>query len=359
MGGLGSFSAIELRKVLTGKVASARPFISALDEGLSGSASPKDLETLFQLIYLCFMQPRADPTIFGVMTSQTKALLANQQAEPEFVFFDMLRTTLSQNHLRARSMTPELVDRMDLDKSFAFYKDRFADASDFTFVFVGTFDEATLRPLVERYLGALPSLRRKETWRDVGIMPPTGIVERRVAKGIEPKSLATLVFTGPFKYDQTERVAIRALADVLETRLRETLREDLGGTYSVSAIAGYSRYPRAEYSFSIEFGSNPSRTEALVKTVLQEIDRLKASGPTEQQASDVRETFLRDFETNIKQNGYLLNQIALKYQYGEPPESLLDVPEYYKKLTPAAIQQAARTYLDTNNYVKVTLFPEK
>ena len=242
-GGLGQFSAIDLRKMLTGKVATVRPLIGELEEGLSGSASRKDLETMFQLIYLRFTQPRADPTIFGVMTSQTRAALANQKATPEFAFSETLQSTLTQNHLRARMMTPEMVDEMNLDKSLAFYKDRFSDASDFTFVFVGSFDLPTMKPLVERYLGALPSTGRKETWKDVGMTRPKGVVEKRVDKGIEPKSRARIVFAGPFQYDQERRVGIRALADVLEIRLRESLREDLGGTYSVSASAGYAKYP--------------------------------------------------------------------------------------------------------------------
>ena len=146
---------------------------------------------------------------------------------------------------------------------------------------------------------------------------------------------------------------------VLETRLREILREDLGGTYSVGASANYSKLPDPEYRVSIDFGCSPDRTENLVKTVFKEIERLKAEGPTEKQVSDVREALLREFETNIKQNGYLLTQIAGKYEYGEDPETLLLVPEFYKKLTTAAIQTAAKTYLDTNNYVQVTLFPAK
>ena len=145
-------------------------------------------------------------------------------------------------------MTPETVDQMNLDKSLAFYKDRFSDASDFTFVFVGSFDPDTLKPLVERYLGALPATHRKETWKDVGIKKPTGVIEKRVDKGLEPKSRAQLVFSGPFQYNQVQRVAIRAMAQVLEMRLRESLREDLGGTYSVSASAGYSKIPREEYT---------------------------------------------------------------------------------------------------------------
>jgi zinc protease len=357
-GGVGRFSEIDLGKMLTGKVASARPIIGELEEGLNGGASRKDLETMFQLIYLRFTQPRADPTIFGVMTTRTKAALANQKATPEFAFNETLTSTLTQNHPRARLMTPEMVDEMNLDKSLAFYKDRFSDASDFTFVFVGSFDLPTMKPLVERYLGGLPSTNRKENWKDVGMTRPKGVVEKRVDKGIEPKSRARITFGGPFEFNQERRVAIRAMADVLQIRLRESLREELGGTYSVSASAGYTKYPREEYSLSIDFGSSPDRTEELVKSVFREIELLKTQGPTDKQVADVKELLLRDLETNSKQNGFLLLNISARYQQSEDLATLFGLADYYKKVTAATIQEAARTYLDTKNYVKVTLFPE-
>jgi zinc protease len=358
-GGLGKFSSLELGKALTGKVVSVEPFITDIEEGVGGGGSSKDLETMFQLIYLTFTQPRTDPGIFTVMVNQTKIMLANRQSSPEYNFIITRDTTLSQNHFRARPMTPELIDQLNLDKSLAFYKDRFSDASDFTFIFVGSFGEAAIRPLVEQYLGGLPATGRKETWKNVGINPPRGVIEKRVEKGIEPKSRVSINFTGAFQYDQTQRVAIRAMSMVLETRLREMLRERLGGTYSVGVSADYSKLPDAEYKVTIDFGCSPDRTEGLIKTVFEEIDRLKTTGPTDKQVSDVREALLRSFETNIKQNGYWLNQIVGKYEYGEEPESLLLVPEFYKKLTVPVVQTAARTYLDTHNYVQVTLFPAK
>ncbi len=358
-GGLGKLSAADLRRMLTGKVASARPFIDELEEGVSGGGARKDLETMFQLVYLTFTQPRADPVAFASQASQMKALLANQTAVPEYAFVQTLADTMSGNHFRRRLPSAAMVDEWNLDKSLAFYKDRFADASDFTFVFVGSFDLATMKPLVERYLAALPSIHRRETWKDVGIHTPAAVVEKQVQKGIEPKSMAAIVFSGPFEFDQTHRVAIRALAQVLQTRLRETIREELGGTYSITAGQSYDRIPRQEYSVRIQFGCDPQRTDDLIKRVLAEIEQLRANGPTETQVSDVREALLREFETNSKQNGYVLNQIALRYQSGDDPAGLWDVPEYYKKIDKAMIQQAAKTYLNTNRYVKVTLFPEK
>jgi len=358
-GGLAQFSAIELRKVLSGKVALVRPVIGDTEEGLMGSGSPKDLETLFQLIYLTVTQPRADATLFGILTTQMKAALANQTASPAFAFSEALQTTLYQNHFRARPMTPERVAEMNLDRSFAFYKDRFADASDFTFVFVGSFDLPMMKPLVEQYLGSLPALHRKETWKNVGMTPVKGVVEKSVRKGIEPQSRAAIVFTGPFQYDRAQRVAIRAMGLVLETKLRETLREELSGTYSVSVGPNYSKIPEERYSVGINFGCAPDRNAELVKAVFREIDALKAAGPTEKQVSDVREALLREFETNSKENGYLLSQIYLRYQVPQDLGEFFGLPDYYKTVNAAMIQEAARRYLDTANYVQVTLFPEK
>ena len=187
----------------------------------------------------------------------------------------------------------------------------------------------------------------------------TGVIEKQVRKGIEPKSQAAIVFNGPFEYNQSERVAIRAMTEVLQTRLLETIREDLGGTYSITANQTYAKIPNQEYSITIEFGCDPKRLDELVKRVLEEVDKLKTSGPTEKQVNDEREALLREFEANTKLNSYLLGQILLKYQYGEDSAGLWLIPDYYKKIDAAMIQQAAKTYLNPANQVKVTLVPEK
>ena len=358
-GGVAKFSAIDLGKMLAGKVASATPFIGELEEGLSGASSRKDLETMFQLIYLRFTQPRADTNAVAAQATQARTFLANQSVVPEFAFFDALNTARFQNHPRRRIPTVETVDQWNLDKSMAFYKDRFADASDFTFFFVGSFDETTIKPLVERYLGALPSLKRKETWKDIGVKKPAGIVEKRVEKGFEPKSQTAIVFSGPFVFDPVHRAAIRAMSEILQTRLLELIREDLGGTYSITAGVGYSKYPHADYSISINFGSSPDRTEDLIKKVFEEIENFKAKGPTEKQLTDEKEALIREFETSSKQNGYLLNQISLRFANGEEPAGIWEIPDVYRKLDAATIQDAAKQYLDTKSFIKVTLFPEK
>jgi zinc protease len=326
---------------------------------MQGGGSRKDVETMFQLIYLRFTQPRPDPEIFSVQASQTKTVLANASASPEFVYAEAVASTMSQNHLRRRIMTAATVDQWNLDKSLAFYKDRFSDASGFTFVFVGSFDVAAMKPLVERYLGGLPATHRQETWKDTGVHPPTGVVEKTVEKGIEPKSQTVISFSGSFEYDSSHRTTLRAMGQILQMRLLETLREELGGTYSVSVNAVGAKIPRQEYQISIQFGSDPQRVDSLVKTVFEEIEKLKTGGPTDAQMSDEKEALLREFETSSKQNGYLLTQIAGRYQFGEDVTGIWDTPELYKKLDAPSIQAAAKTYLNANNYVRVTLVPEK
>ena len=358
-GGLGTFNVIQMRNILSGKAVSVSPFIDDTDEGLAGGASPRDLETMFQLIYLNFTRPRADATVFDVMKSQMKTMLANQQASPEWAFRQMLQTTLSQNHLRARPMTPEMVDQMDLQKSFAFYKSRFADASDFTFVFAGAFDLATMRPLVERYLASLPSLRRGETWKDVGITPPKGVVERTVRKGIEPKSQVDIVFTGPFTFDAPNQATLGTLGVVLETRLRERLREALGGTYGVQVDASASKISQARYRVTIDFGCDPARTEELVKSLFREIEALKANGPTDVEINDARQALLRQHDSDLAQNDRLVAELAERYEQAEDVEEFFDLPALYTSVTAAGVRDAARLWLDTGNYVRVTLLPEK
>jgi zinc protease len=358
-GGLGQFNRIDLAKLMTGKVASAGTYIGELEKGLSGNSSRRDLETMFQLIYLRFTKPRADAEAFAVLANQAKVALANQTAAPGYAFAETLNNVLGGNHPRRRMTTVADIDKWNLDKSLAFYKDQFSDASEFTFVFVGSFDLTTMKPLVERYLGSLPATHRNETWKDVGAKQPTGVIERRVERGIEPKSQTAIVFTGSMEFDPVHRAALKAMTQILQSRLLETIREELGGTYSITASASADKFPRPEYELAIQFGSDPQRTDDLVKQVFAEIDKLRTEGPTEKQLADEKEALQREFETNSKQNGYLLSQILGKVENGEDIAGIWDAPELYKRLDPAAIQDAAKKYLDSNNVVKISLFPEK
>ncbi len=358
-GGLGKLSAIDLSKKLAGKAAFVRPDIDEMTEGLNGRALNRDLETMFQLIYLTFTQPRADPEAFRAATGQLTAALANRQALPEAAFEDALTAAVSQNHLRARPLTSESIPQMNLDKSMAFYKDRYADASDFTFVFVGSFDLATIKPLVERYLGSLPALNRKEAGRDVGIRPPSAVVDKLVTKGATPKSQVGVVFSGPFANNPKNRLVIKTMANTLAGNLQRVLREDLGGTYGVSVVPDFTKRPVEEYRISITFACDPARTQDLVKALFTVVDDFKTDGPSAGQVADAQAALRRDLETDSRQNGAVLNQVSFAYQYDEPVPDATTLRAMYDSLTVGVLREAARTYLDTNRYVKVVQMPEK
>src|SRR6185295_11379756 len=317
-GGVGRFSGVTLDKILSSKALAVVPFINELEEGMRGGSTPQDLETMFQLLYLRFTQPRADPTAFAALASQARALLANQMASPEVVFNQTILAALSGNSPRLRPQTPATVDQWDLQKSLAFYKARFADAGNFTFVFVGSFTLDSIRPLVETYLASLPATRRAhDTWRDLGITPPAGIVEKTVEKGIAPKSEVALVFSGPFEYDDRHALALLAMTRVLESRLFEAIRQELGGTYSITVDPDTAKFPRPQYVVRIDWTCDPARTDALVRRVFDEIAFLKARPMTATQMEFVHENLLRDLERSSQDNGYFLNEIARRYKNGD------------------------------------------
>jgi zinc protease len=358
-GGLGKLSAIDLSKKLAGKAAIVRPDIDEMTEGLNGRALRRDLETMFQLIYLTFTQPRADPEVFRASTGQLNAALANRQALPETAFEDALTAAVTQDHLRARPLTLDAVSQMNLDKSMAFYKDRYADASDFTFVFVGSFDLPTIRPLVERYLGSLPALNRKEVGKDVGIRTPTAVVEKLVTKGTTPKSQVGVVFTGPFQNNPKNRMSIRTMADTLAGNLQRVLREDLGGTYGVSVVPSFTKRPVEEYRVSITFACDPARTDDLVKALFAVVDDYKQRGPSAGQVADAQAALRRDLEVESRQNSSVLNQLTFAYQYDEPVPDPAAQRSLFDTLSVPLLRDAAKQYLDTTRYVKVVLMPEK
>jgi zinc protease len=355
--GVGKFSVIDLQKFLAGKQVSVSPNVGELSEGISGSGSQRDVDTMLQLVYLYFTQPRLDTSLVNTFIGRFKGVLANRSASPEAAFSDTIQVTMAQHSLREQPVSAAVLDRIDPFRSYNFYKDRFSDASGFTFVFAGNFNTDSIKPLVAKWLGGLPSTGRKEMWRDTGIRPPTGVVQRVVKKGEEPKARTALVFTGPFEYSRQNRYYLSALAELLNIKLREALRENLGGTYGVSVAPSATRDPIPSYRFSIGFGSAPERLEALTAAALIQIDSVKRFGTTPEYLNKVKEAALRSRETALKQNAYWISQISTFDQSGWPLEEIPNGDKLISSLTAQDLQRAAQKYLRTDNYVRVSLYP--
>ncbi len=358
LSGLGNFSLTQLNKALTGKVARVGAVIGPLFEGINGRGSPKDMETLFELIYLNATSPRRDAEAYESFLTRQGALLRNQSAMPTYAWIKTLQEVVSQEHPRRRIVTEEMLSDLDEDRIYAVYEDRFSDFSDFIFFFAGSFELEAMEPLVATWLGGLPSSGREETWRDVGVRTPEGLIERTVYKGLEDKSQVALVYTGPFEQSQLNRYRLTSMASLLRDRLRERLREELGGTYGVNVGGGAERVPVSEFAFQISFGCDPDRVEEMLQAVDEEIARIREEPATDEEVGQVSEQQRRGRETAKETNGFWLGVLQSVYQFGDDPLSILEYEELFDRLDAEMIQGAARDYLGGDNLIQVLLMPE-
>jgi zinc protease len=355
-GGLGKFSVMDLQRRLTGKQVSVSASVSDIDESVSGSSTKGDLPTMMQLAYLQMTQPRYDSAAMTAQLEQLRNQLANRSADPGSVFGDTVHVTLSQHSPREPIVGPSLLDSVDLRKSIALFKDRFADFSGFTFMFAGAFNIDSLKPLVERYLASLPNLHRNEAPRDLPVFhPPAGVVKKTVAAGKEARTVTILRFTGPYTSTAQHANDMAVMTDILENRLENRLREQLGGTYGVQVSADRKAAPLNSYAITIQFISDPTRREELTKATFAVIDSLKAAGPSADEMQRVIAPTLRERERGRKTNGYWLRLINLR-QLGRPFSEALD-DKMLTSTTPAQVQAAARQYFNMNEYQQFDWVP--
>jgi len=358
--GVGKFSSVDLAKKLAGKAAAVSATLGGTTEGLSGSASPKDLETLFQLAYLRFTAPRLDTAAWLAMKGQMDAALANRSASPQAAFIDTANVTVTQHHFRSRPPSAATQSEINAARALEIYKDRFSNAGDFTFVFVGNVTLESLKPLVEKYLASLPATGRVENWKDVGGGPPAGVIEKVVRKGSEPQSATVVFFTGPFTYTPQTRLDMLALTTLAQMWLTSSLREEMGATYSPSLSGAGSKAPRPEYQIVVQYTSSPDNVDKLSARLFKVIDSLKTYGPNDADLTKVREQIIRAREPAVKTNAYWAANIASRDQNGEDIAGLLGAYDtMLKNLTAKQIQDAAKLYFDAKRYVKVVLLPEK
>ena len=357
--GWGTYDAIQLRKKLSGKIASVGSSVSDLYETMSGSASPKDLETWFQLMHLHFTAPRADEKAFQSYVTRLKENIENRKRNPAAVFGDEIEKALYGDHPRHRPMTVEMLKELDREAALRIYRERFANAGDFTFLFVGAFKTGDLRPLVLNYLASLPAMERKEKGRHVGDDPKPGKVDVEVKKGLEAKSSVRIMFHGDAKWSNDERFALRAAVDVLRIRLREVMREDKGGVYGVSVGGSLERWPKETFSTVITFTCNPDNVADLTKAAMDEINLLQRDGPSLENLEKIRETLLRNYEKGLKEDGFWMSNLSFYRENELPFDGILKLPDRAKALTVEKVRNAARRYFSSDNMLTARLLPEE
>lgn len=360
MSGIGDFNQITLDKLLADKVFSVNPYIGELTEGFRGRSSVKDVEVLMSMIYLYFTDLRVDSTAFASYMSRMAGVLQNKKASPDAAFRDTLTAVSNNYHPRNRPMEVEVLQEAELDRIYQISTERFSDASDFRFFFVGNIDLESFKPLVEKYIGAIPSSTKNETWEDLGICPPEGVVEKTVYRGQEEKSVHYTVFHGDFKYNRENMITIDALGKILSTRLLEVIREDNSSVYSIRANPSVDKYPKPKYKVTISYGTDPEKVSEVQEAVFAEIRDIAENGPTEEDLAKAREKLRREREINLRENGFWLGALSNGYLYEGGDFSGFDAyDELVSQLTIESIKEAATSYFDFDNYFSVTLKPAK
>lgn len=357
--GVGPYNNVQLEKYLSDKSAEAYPYISELQEGFNGASSIKDFEIMLQLIHLYCTQPRKDPDAFASFMAREKALAGNALSNPENWFRKEVNTVMTGGHPRKQLFPqPEELGRVNLETAYEVFRDRFADAGDFTFVLVGSFDPAAVKPLLAAYLGSLPGNRRTESWRDIGVMPPDSALKQIFRKGKEPKSVVSMQYHGSFEWTPENRFNLNAALQVLNIMMRESMREDQGGVYGVQSGVSTVRDPKPRYTVNIGFVCAPENAERLIGTAVREAETLANEGPSEKNLQKVKELLRKDLEVGMKENRWWMSQLNSAYQYGTDPARLLQSAERIEAISAADIQSAAKQHLKAASLAAFVLLPE-
>ena len=359
IGGLGNFSNVDLEKVLAGKKASVSASVGGNTEGLSGSCSPKDFETLMQLVYLSFTAPRMDNDAFTSFKNRLQASLANQEANPMTALQDTLQKALYMGHPRTIRMKADMVDKIDYTKVMEMYKDRFKDASDFTFILVGNVDVEAVKPLIESYLGSLPSINRKETFKDNHIEMRKGIYKNEFIRQQEtPKVNNFISYSGTCAYTLRNDILMSMTDQLLNLIYTEKVREDEGGTYGVYPMGQLVKYPTERAVLQIFFNTAPDKQDKLMKIIYAEAETFAKNGPDEASLNKVKEYMLKKHNENLKENGYWLNSIDEYLYTGINP--IKDYEQIVNEITVKDVQKFANELLKQKNQITVSMIsPEK
>ncbi len=358
VGGIGNRDMQSLQKALSGKNCYVAPSIATYMQGLNGSSNKKDLETAFQLLYGEFAAPRKDSTMYAVMLQQMKVQLDNKDNDPGSVFSDSVSYIMGNYHPRRKPFEKEDLKKMSLDRAFTIYQERFANAGQFQFTFVGSFVPDSLKPLVEKYIASLPSNPKREHWQDIGLRYPSGKISKVIRKGKENKASVRIYFTGKTTYDAIDEIQIGQLCKAMGIKLRELLREDAGSVYGVGISGGLNREPVNTYSIGIQFGCAPENVAKLTEMVKEEINHTKVNGVSGDNVAKVIAEQTRALETDKKENSYWRYQLEQLFFRGTTPLLIMDAAKNRQLFSISRSKILANRYFDESNMVKLVLLPE-
>lgn len=355
--GIGNFPATELRKQLSGKTAQVGFSVDNYSHGLWGYASPKDLETMLQLVYLHFTSPRYSEDDYNTFMKKLRAQVENLLKNPDYIVQDKVMETVYDNNLRRQMISPEILEGVKFEELEPIHDKLYAGANNFTFTFVGNVDLQTLKPLVEKYIGSLPATKEKMNFKDDGVHPVTGEVVNDFRTPMQqPKVSVWYYFTGKVPYTIENRMKMTFLSQALNSRYLQSVREEKGGSYGVQ-VGGMSTYaPDENYTLIVMFDTNEQMADELMEIITAEIRKIAEEGPLTEDVEKTREYLAKEWKIGLEQNGTWMDYIDKYYTNGL--DYLSNYENVLNNLTNEDIRQFAQKILDDGNMVKVVMRPE-
>lgn len=358
VGGIGNFSSTDLKKVLAGKSASVNANISAYTQGFNGSSTIKDIETLMQLTYLYFTAPRKDEGAYTNIMDMIKNQLKNLSADPSFVMQQNVTKAMYGNNPRMQEMTLEDAEKLNYDRIIQIYKEVFANPGSFTVSFVGTVDEATLKPFVEQYLASLPSGNKHAKYKDFDAAIHKGDLKDTFEQEMKtPKSSVFELYSGTLKRDQKTQIALSALKQILDIVYVRTIREEAGGTYGVRVQSSINRIPEGQTKLQMSFDTDPERVHTIAPIIDRDIKSIAEKGPEDADFQKVKEYMVKKFQEDEKTNGYWLGILGSKYFYDE--DNYSNYLSLVNALTKDDIKAITKDLISQGNFIEVIMNPKK
>ena len=358
MSGVGKFSATDLKKQLSGKSASVQPSVENYASAVNGYCSPKDLETMMQLLYLNFTQPRFDQNDYNTLMKMLRSQLDNVKSNPDYLMEEKFIDVAYGNNPRRQMISTEIIDKFSFEALPAIYRKLYPDANSFTFTIVGNVDLDALKPLVEKYIGSIPVSKKAMTFADDKCAPVKGdVTEEFTAPMQQPKVSVHYMFSGKMPYTLKDKAALTFLTQALNSRYLISIREEKGGTYGVQVSGSTEYIPDETYKLDIRFDTNEEMADELREIVMKEIREIAENGPKTEDIEKNREFMLKSWKNSLEQNAGWMNYIQAKY--GPGLEYLKDYEQVIRSLTNADVQAMAKKVLGDNNLVKVVMRPAK
>ena len=357
MSGVSKFSRADLRKQLSGKSANVYLNGGEYDHGINGNCSPKDIETMLQLVYLNVTDPRFNEADFNTVMKQYRAYVDNLKTNPDYIASSEEEKTLYGNNPRRQPLSMELLDKVNFERMDEVFAKLFSNSGNFTYTFVGNVDLETLRPLIEKYIGSLPAAKKALSFVDDGVRYAKGeVVNDFKAPMQQPKVSVARIYTGKAKATLKNRLTMSFLTQALNSRYLISIREEKGGTYGVRVSGGFEDAPFETYQLRVQFDTNEKQADELSEIVLAEIQKIAAEGPLAEDIEKTREFYVKEWSNTLEQNAGWMRVIRAWYENGVDQYGTYE--QIIKDLKYSDVQKLAKKVLKDNNMVYVVMRPE-